>query len=72
MAWDPDFMSEAERRAAKAIVRMQIVAGRLSRMALGPEKQDALEFAYTMVDDMLAMMYEDLYGSADPLSAAER
>lgn len=57
MSWDPDTLTSAERRiAAKTVVQVQVLLNRLVRSNSGDE------VAFARVDDMLAMMYEDLYG----------
>jgi hypothetical protein len=63
MTWNPDSFTPAQRQAAaKAIVRAQVIVDRLDRNEFGPGCAEILARAYNRVDDMLAMLYDDLYG----------
>ncbi len=63
MAWEPEsFTSEQRRGAAKAIVRAQGLVGLLDPGEFGPNNSEIAVKIYARVDDMLAMLYDDLYG----------
>jgi hypothetical protein len=60
MAWEPDTFTAGERRTAGlAIVQAQLIVDVLRATSTDPQAQDVLKQA----DDMLAMLYEDLYSS---------
>jgi hypothetical protein len=63
MAWEREsFTPEQRRSAAKAIVRAQGLVGHLDRTEYGPDNAEIVAKAYGRVDDMLAMLYDDIYG----------
>jgi hypothetical protein len=63
MAWEPESFTSAQRRAAsKAIVRAQVLLDSLDRQEFGAHNTEAVRRAYSRVDDLLAMLYDDLYG----------
>ena len=63
MAWEPESFTPEERRcAAKALVRAQALVDRLDRDEFGEASADVVRHAYSRVDDLLAMLYDDLYG----------
>jgi hypothetical protein len=62
MAWEPETFSREQRRtAAKAVVRAQVMVDRLDRNEFGAGSAALVARAYLRVDDMLAMLLEDLY-----------
>jgi hypothetical protein len=63
MAWEPESFTQEQRRAAsKAIVRAQVLVDSLDCREFGTGSAEAVGRAYSRVDDLLAMLYDDLYG----------
>lgn len=63
MAWQPESFTRAERRAAaKAVVRAQVLIDQLDRSEFGSQNVELIAQVYARVDDLLAMIYEDIYG----------
>lgn len=64
MTWEPEsFTSDQRRAAAKAVVRAQGLLDHLDRKEFGLNNAEMVTRIYARVDDMLAMLYDDLYGS---------
>lgn len=65
MPWEPETFTRAERMAAaKAVVHAQVAVDRLDRGEFGSANADVVARAYARIDDLLAMIHEDLYGQA--------
>jgi hypothetical protein len=63
MAWEPEsFTPEQRFAAAKAVVRAQVSVDHLDREELGAQNADLVHKVYLRVDDLLAMIHEDIYG----------
>ena len=63
MAWAPESFTHEQRRAAsKAIVRAQVLLDSLDCKEFGIHNAEAVGRAYSRVDDLLAMLYDDIYG----------
>lgn len=61
--WAPESFTPEQRRAAsKAIVRAQVLVDKLDRKEFGVRNAEAVGRAYSRVDDLLAMLYDDVYG----------
>ena len=61
MAWEPDKFTEEQRSAAgKAITQAQRLVYRLEHTVDNKSVDEVLR----QMDDMLAMLYEDLYGAS--------
>jgi hypothetical protein len=61
--WRPESFDLAQRRAAAgAIAQMANIVGRLDREEFGRPNKELVAKVYSRVDDMLAMLYDDLYG----------
>jgi hypothetical protein len=65
MAWIPEqFTPEQRFAAAKAIVHAQVSVDRLDRSEFGADNAEVAARIYSRVDDLLAMIHEDIYGLA--------
>ena len=65
MVWTPEsFTPEQRFAAAKAIVHAQVSVDRLDRSEFGADNVELAARIYSRVDDLLAMIHEDIYGFA--------
>lgn len=66
MSWRPEtFTPEQRRAAAKTVVRAQVLVDQLDRNEFGRANAELITHVYSRIDDMLAMLYEDLYAFDD-------
>lgn len=63
MPWNPEtFTPEQRRAAASALTQARISVYQLNRAEFGPSSAGIAARAYSRVDDLLAMIYDDLHG----------
>lgn len=63
MSWEPQSFTRDQRRGAgKTIGRVQSLIHHLDPHEFGPDSADLIPQAYSRVDDLLDMVYQDIYG----------
>ena len=63
LTWEPEKFTREQRRAAgRTVVRAQVLVDRLDRNEFGIANAGLVTSVYRRIDDLLSLLYQDLYG----------